>query len=83
MKLKFHEVKQELPMAEEEKLQVNVDFTKYPELYQALDKLVEELDTDRSKLIRQLVRERLDLHEHVEHNIGARVKSKIKQVARS
>lgn len=41
----------------EQKLQVNVDFTNYPELYDALEKLVAERDTDRSKLIRQLVRQ--------------------------
>jgi metal-responsive CopG/Arc/MetJ family transcriptional regulator len=43
-------------MAEEKKLQVNVDFTQYPELYEALEKLVNDQDTDRSKFIRQLVR---------------------------
>lgn len=67
-------------MAEDDKLQVNVDFTKYPELYAALEKMVDDLDTDKSKLIRQLVRERIELHEHVEKNIGARVKGKIRQV---
>lgn len=40
----------------DQKLQVNVDFTNYPDLYEALEKLVEERDTDRSKFIRQLVR---------------------------
>ena len=40
----------------DEKLQVNVDFTNYPELYEALEKLVKKQDTDRSKLIRGLVR---------------------------
>jgi metal-responsive CopG/Arc/MetJ family transcriptional regulator len=46
-------------MAEEKKLQVNVDFTQYPELYEALEKLVNEQDTDRSKFIRQLVRKEI------------------------
>ena len=40
----------------DEKLQVNVDFTNFPELYKALEQRVKELDTDRSKFIRQLVR---------------------------
>jgi metal-responsive CopG/Arc/MetJ family transcriptional regulator len=43
-------------MAKDKKLQVNVDFTQYPELYEALETLVIEQDTDRSKFIRQLVR---------------------------
>ena len=67
-------------MADEIKRQVNVDFTKFPELYEAFESLVDDLDTDKSKLIRQLIRERVDLHEHVE-KIAARVKDKIRAVA--
>jgi hypothetical protein len=70
-------------MANNDKKQVNVDFTNHPELYAALETLVNELDTDKSKLIRQLVRERIDLHEHVEKKLGARVRKNIRQVARS
>jgi metal-responsive CopG/Arc/MetJ family transcriptional regulator len=40
-----------------EKKQVNVDFSNYPELLDNLDKMVEEDGTDRSKLIRKLVRQ--------------------------
>lgn len=45
--------------------QVNVDFTKYPELYRALLALEDELDTDASKLIRNLVREKAQKHGHL------------------
>jgi metal-responsive CopG/Arc/MetJ family transcriptional regulator len=41
----------------EEKLQVNVDFTGFPELYEALDAMVKEDDMDRSKFIRKMVRQ--------------------------
>ena len=41
----------------ENKLQVNVDFSKYPELYKALQTLVINWDTDNSKLVRQLIRQ--------------------------
>lgn len=41
----------------EEKNQVNVDFSKYPELHKALVKMVQDDDTDVSKFIRKLVRE--------------------------
>lgn len=46
-------------MAEEkEKLQVNVDFTNFPELYKQLMQMIEnDGDTDRSKFMRKLVRE--------------------------
>ena len=47
-------------MSEEkkEKLQVNVDFTNFPELYADLMGMVEaDGDTDRSKFIRNLVRQ--------------------------
>ncbi len=44
---------------EKERLQVNVDFTDYPELYQDLFKMIEADDTDRSKFIRKLVREEI------------------------
>ena len=43
---------------------VVVDFEKYPDLHAALESLVIELDTDKSKLIRQLVRERVEEHAH-------------------
>lgn len=46
------------------RLQVNVDFTKYPELYKALLALESELDTDKSKLIRNLIREKTEKHGH-------------------
>lgn len=44
-------------MAEEkkEKLQVNVDFTDFPELYEKLMEMIEADMTDRSKFIRRLV----------------------------
>ena len=41
----------------EEKKQVNVDFSNFPELLQELDKMVESDGTDRSKFIRKLVRD--------------------------
>jgi metal-responsive CopG/Arc/MetJ family transcriptional regulator len=41
----------------EEKKQVNVDFTKYPELLEALDQMVIDDESDRSKFIRKLVRQ--------------------------
>lgn len=45
-------------MAEEKKNdQVNVDFSKFLDLLDDLDGMVEEDDTDRSKLIRKLIRE--------------------------
>jgi hypothetical protein len=47
------------------RLQVNVDFTKYPELYIALLTLESELDTDKSKLIRNLIREKAQRHGHL------------------
>jgi len=37
--------------------QVNVDFSKFPELLNDLDEMVLEDDLDRSKLIRKLVRQ--------------------------
>jgi metal-responsive CopG/Arc/MetJ family transcriptional regulator len=64
------------------KMQVNVDFSKFPELYAAFESLVEELDTDKSKLIRQLVRERVELNQHV-GKIKTRVSRGIRQVART
>jgi len=42
---------------EETKLQVNVDFTEYPELYAEFLKIVEADMTDRSKFLRQLIRQ--------------------------
>lgn len=42
-------------MADETKLQVNVDFSGYPELYKDLEAMVAEDMTDRSKFIRRLV----------------------------
>lgn len=45
-------------MADEKKNdQVNVDFSKFPELLSALDSMVEADFTDRSKFIRKLIRE--------------------------
>lgn len=38
-----------------EKLQVNVDFTPYPELYKQLEQMVADDMTDRSKFLRRLV----------------------------
>ena len=43
----------------EEKKQVNVDFTNFPDLLDGLDQMVEEDGTDRSKFIRKLVRQEL------------------------
>lgn len=40
---------------DESKLQVNVDFTEYPELYAKLMEMVEADMTDRSKFMRRLV----------------------------
>lgn len=44
----------------DDKKQVNVDFSNHPELYQKLDDAVKKLDTDRSKLVRKLIREGLE-----------------------
>lgn len=44
-------------MADETKLQVNVDFSGYPELYKELEAMVAEDMTDRSKFIRRLVQQ--------------------------
>lgn len=44
-------------MAEEKNKLVHVDFSKYPELLEALDQMVEDDDSDRSKLIRKLVKQ--------------------------
>lgn len=45
-------------MAEKKKNdQVNVDFSKFPELLDDLDQMVDEDGTDRSKFIRKLVRQ--------------------------
>ncbi len=44
-------------MAEEKTTkQVNVNFEKYPELLKALDLLVQAEESDRSKVIRKLIR---------------------------
>jgi metal-responsive CopG/Arc/MetJ family transcriptional regulator len=43
----------------EEKKQINVDFTNFPDLLEGLDQMVEEDGTDRSKFIRKLVRQEL------------------------
>ncbi len=52
------------------------------EMVEEFDELVKELDTDRSKLLRQIVREKLEEAKHV-RNVAKRVSPKIKQVARS
>lgn len=45
-------------MKEEKKNdQVNVDFSKFPELLEELDEMVAQDDLDRSKFIRKLVRQ--------------------------
>lgn len=44
-------------MAEDKNKLVHVDFSKYPELLEALDQMVDEDDLDRSKLIRKLVKQ--------------------------
>jgi Arc/MetJ-type ribon-helix-helix transcriptional regulator len=45
-------------MAEETKLQVNVDFTNFPDLYNELEDMVaEDTEGNRSAFIRKLVRE--------------------------
>lgn len=44
-------------MADETKLQVNVDFTGHPELYKQLEAMVADDMTDRSKFIRRLVQQ--------------------------
>lgn len=71
----------------EEKLQINVDLTKYPELHRKLEQMVKEQDTDKSKFIRQLIRRAYDEQEKgLENpNHGERRKAftgKVKQVAR-
>ena len=45
---------------ENERLQVNVDFSNHPELYDALKQYVEAHDTDASKFIRRLVRRAME-----------------------
>lgn len=43
---------------DEKKLQVNVDFTNFPDLYNDLMEMIEaDGDTDRSKFIRKLIRQ--------------------------
>ncbi len=44
-------------MTEEKNKFVHVDFSKYPELLEALDQMVNEDDSDRSKIIRKLVKQ--------------------------
>ena len=44
-------------MAEEKNKLVHVDFRKYPELLEALDNMVNDDDSDRSKFIRNLVKQ--------------------------
>jgi len=44
-------------MADEKNTWVNVDFSKDPELLDALESMVTEDDTDRSKFIRKLIRQ--------------------------
>jgi metal-responsive CopG/Arc/MetJ family transcriptional regulator len=75
---------QEILMAEDKKKQVNVDFSNFPELYDDLEKLVEEIgNTDRSKLVRQFVQDGIEEYRHL-GNIKKRVVSpKIRQVSRS
>ena len=40
-----------------DKKQVNVDFSKFPELLVDLDQMVDDDGTDRSKFVRKLIRE--------------------------
>lgn len=63
---------------EKTRLQINVDLTKYPELYDALLTLEEELDTDKSKLIRNLIREKAQEHRSAS-TVALRAFSKIKK----
>lgn len=65
---------------DEEKKQINVDFSKYPELYRALGELVEELDTDRSKLVRQFVRDGIEQHRAVK-KLSKKAGAKIGEIA--
>ena len=44
-------------MAETKSMQVNVDFSNFPDLLADLDEMVNEDFTDRSKFIRKLVRQ--------------------------
>jgi hypothetical protein len=66
--------------APSERLQVNVDFTQYPELFTALETLESELDTDKSKLIRNLVREKAIEHGHLKAIKARVIKPKIQQI---
>ena len=67
-------------MDDNKKLQVNVDLTKFPELYKALMSMADERDTTPPRLVRRFIREGLDVEEHV-NKIGAKFKPKIKDVA--
>jgi metal-responsive CopG/Arc/MetJ family transcriptional regulator len=70
-------------MAEDKNTLLHVDLSKFPELLEDFDEIVTELDTDRSKLIRQLMREKVEEYKHL-GGIKKRVVSpKIKQVVRS
>lgn len=44
-------------MADDKNKLVHVDFSKYPELLEALDQMVNDDDLDRSKFIRKLVKQ--------------------------
>jgi hypothetical protein len=62
------------------RLQVNVDFSQYPDLFDALLTLEVELDTDKSKLIRSLIREKAQEHGHLKDIKTRVVNPKIAQV---
>lgn len=46
-------------MEEDKNTLVHVEFKKYPELLSGLDQMVEEDDSDRSKFIRNLVKQEI------------------------
>lgn len=70
-------------MADEknEKLQVNVDFTGFPELYREMEAVIEKEDTDRSKYIRRLVREDLARRKQMALPFEGAVVKKTKRLA--
>lgn len=48
------------------KLQINVDFTNAPELFEALEKMAADDYTDRSKMIRKLVAQEIARRQQLE-----------------
>jgi hypothetical protein len=63
--------------------QVNTDFSKYPELLMALDQMVEADGTDRSKFIRNLVRQEQARRAKLQMELPLPVQSDSKRTAKS